>query len=396
MCAFTPLTIRSLTLGLPWNMLGPEIWPQLKGFIGDARNACAEAGVSIRTVRLVLEPVRPEMGMTAAQLAAIVENVMGNAAGCGIRWGCLPISGSDGWQGEDLREFTPALIMREPALFVHFLFMGCDNAPPEDSLARVAGQVLRVSELSNNGFDNFRVGVGFNINADTPFFPFSWHEGAASFTFAVETLTLFKEAMKNDIPVIQALDSLCESVDKIGVGIQEKNGGTLEYRGQDISLAPYPIPSESIAMLMENMGLGTFGMAGTATVTSRLTCLLKSAIAGGRFKSSGFNGVMISPLEDTGIAKRMAERNFCMDSFLLWSTLCGCGVDMVPIPGNTPARSIAALYADTATLSRRHEKPLGARLLPIPGRRANQMTQFNHDFLVNTPIVEIGGSFGKI
>lgn len=386
------LTIRSLTLGLPQERLGPENWPAVKAFLADAERLCVKKGISIRTRRLVLPPVRPEQGLVGTQLRSLVQNVMKKGEDCNLRWICLPISGLGGWGGEDLRLLAPSLVANAPRLFIHFLFRDYDALPSRD-LATVGEQILDISRISNNGFDNFRVGTGFNIVPGTPFFPFSWHEGGASFSFAVESLVPLLQALgagRSDFA--ETLGGMCGVVEEVGLELERRAGGQFAYGGQDISLAPYPNATDSIAILMEKLGLAAFGRAGTATLTSRLTRLLKSAIRQTGVRSTGFNGVMFSPLEDRGISRSMAVRPLDMASFMLWSTLCGCGVDMIPVPGNVDARSIGALYADVATLSRQHAKPLGVRILPIPDRRVNQLTQFNHDFLVNTPIVDMGGA----
>lgn len=386
------LTIRSLTLGLPLDRLGPENWPAVKAFLEDAERLCAMRGIAIRTRRLVLPPVGPDQGLVATQVRSLVQNVVKKGEDCDLRWICLPISGLAGWSGEDIRTLAPSLVAEAPRLFVHFLFRDYDFLPPQ-VLATVGEQILDISRISNNGFDNFRVGTGFNIVPGTPFFPFSWHEGGPSFSFAVESLVpLLQTLGAGRGSFAETLTGLCAAVEEVGLELERRAGGQFAYRGQDISLAPYPNATDSIALLMEKLGLAPFGMAGTATLTSRLTRLLKSAIRQSGVRSAGFNGVMFSPLEDQGISRSMAERPLDMASFMLWSTLCGCGIDMIPVPGNVDARSIGALYADVATLSNQHSKPLGVRILPIPNRRVNQLTQFNHDFLVNTPIVDMGGA----
>lgn len=386
------LTIRSLTLGLPWDRLGPENWPAVKAFLDEAERLCAKKGISIRTRRLVLPPVQPDQGMVGTQMRSLVRNVVKKGEDCSLRWICLPISGLGGWSGEDIRLLAPALVSDAPRLFINFLFREYDALSPA-VLSTVGEQILAISRISNNGFDNFRVGAGFNTVPGTPFFPFSWHAGPPSFSFAVESLVPLLRALgAGSADFAETLATICAVIEEVGQELERLAEGQFSYVGQDISLAPYPNATDSIAILMEKLGLGAFGRAGTSTLTSRLTRLLKTAIRQTGVRSTGFNGVMFSPLEDRGISRSMAERPLDMASFMLWSTLCGCGVDMIPVPGNVDARSIGALYADVATLSNRHAKPLGVRILPIPNRRVNQLTQFNHDFLVNTPIVDMGGA----
>ncbi|MDB0010615.1 DUF711 family protein, partial [Gammaproteobacteria bacterium] len=102
-----------------------------------------------------------------------------------------------------------------------------------------------------------------------------------------------------------------------------------------------------------------------------------------------FNGVMYSVLEDDYLALAVKNKKLSIDSLLLYSTVCGCGIDMVPVPGNIFLEEISSLILDTAALSIALKKPLGTRILPIPGKNANELTDFNYDFLVDTRVMEI-------
>jgi len=139
------------------------------------------------------------------------------------------------------------------------------------------------------------------------------------------------------------------------------------------------------------MGLESPGHAGTVAVTSFFTNILKTVIRQSNVRSAGFNGVMFAPLEDTGLAAAGNARLITIDKLLQWSTVCGCGVDMVPVPGNVMREELAALMLDTAAISSVLKKPLGVRVLPIPGAEINELTDFNHDFLVNTRVLALPG-----
>ena len=99
---------------------------------------------------------------------------------------------------------------------------------------------------------------------------------------------------------------------------------------------------------------------------------------------------MFSVLEDPRLGAVSAEPgNMTIDSLLAYSTMCGCGIDMVPVPGNIAVAEIASLMLDVAAVALKLNKPLGIRLLPVPGRSAGEMTTFNHDFLHNTKVQNI-------
>ena len=104
----------------------------------------------------------------------------------------------------------------------------------------------------------------------------------------------------------------------------------------------------------------------------------------------GFNGVMYSLLEDTRLGINNNAKEFSIDSLLAYSTVCGCGVDMVPVPGDIFEEELAAIMMDVAGVSAVLRKPLGVRILPIPGKHAYEFTEFAYDFLHNTEAQEPG------
>ena len=81
---------------------------------------------------------------------------------------------------------------------------------------------------------------------------------------------------------------------------------------------------------------------------------------------------MLPVLEDSILARRTAEGTFGLTDLLLASTVCGTGLDTVPLPGDVSEEALAALIGEVATLAFQLEKPLTARLLPVPGKRAGE------------------------
>jgi uncharacterized protein (UPF0210 family) len=96
---------------------------------------------------------------------------------------------------------------------------------------------------------------------------------------------------------------------------------------------------------------------------------------------------MYSLLEDGHLAAANSRREVSLDGLISFSAVCGCGVDMVPVPGTVFPEELAAVMLDIAGLSLKLEKPLGARLLPIPGKATNEFTAFNLDFLCDSRVV---------
>ena len=105
--------------------------------------------------------------------------------------------------------------------------------------------------------------------------------------------------------------------------------------------------------------------------------------------SSAFSGLMLPVLEDATLAKRAAEGNLSVKDLLMYSAVCGTGLDTVPVPGDASVEQIAALLLDVAALSQRLGKPLTARLMPVPGKKAGDRTEFDFPFFANSRVLGI-------
>lgn len=392
------LRIRAITGGCSISGLSPSNLSSLSYMYQLLEEKFFNDGVEVQTKRLVLEAVRPDSCLEQVRLMGALDSIVDFVDKLAIRWLCLPIAGEDGWRHGDLRKCSVELIRRYRNLFIHYIM--AEHGQIHASCAPIAAQaVLDISRMSNNGYDNFRVGIGANIAPNTPFFPFSLHENKRGFSLAVELLEpLMLEFTKNNALPLQQLEGLlvrlvtniCLYVDRIANDSAQELGDTFEYKGLDISIAPFPDETKSVAKLIEMISQVRFGCMGTLTATAFLTNILKKSLITSRVKTAGFNGVMFSQLEDAYLANVIRQTpDIRLEMFMLYSAVCGCGIDMIPIPGNTLQDELVHLFTDIATLSCRYNKPLGVRVLPIPTKRVNEITAFNHDFLVNSRILSI-------
>ena len=120
-----------------------------------------------------------------------------------------------------------------------------------------------------------------------------------------------------------------------------------------------------------------------------LTNTLNEALTQSGIRPAGFCGVMFSLLEDAGLGTHNNFKAFSIDSLLSYCSVCGCGLDIIPIPGDTFEEEISSLILDVATMSTILKKPLGVRLPPIPLKHANEFTSFECGFLTNTRIKDV-------
>ncbi len=397
--------IRSITIGVPvYSHSKSELAQRLADFHRQVSQLTAASDLAPRTMRLTLPPPQVDVEASPGALRSIIDTVRDLADVAGARWYCMPLDLFQARGRNALLEEVQALVVRDARLFLNLIVARPDSISMEG--AEAAGRfVLSLARRSNNGIDNFRVGVSAACPAGTPFFPFSRHEGdALAFSIALETtpiaLQLAREArLRNgslsgfQTRLIEALQAEMARVDAFGLELERLTG--FEYRGLDGSLAPFPDGETSVATLIELLGPSPVGTHGTIFMTSVLTDALKLAAQRAGARMAGFNGVMYSVLEDNGLTNANNLRALSLEKLAVFSTVCGCGIDMVPVPATMFAEDVTGLILDIATLAVRLRKPLGVRLLPIPNRAVNEYTQLNLDFLCDSRVMDPGISASK-
>ena len=98
---------------------------------------------------------------------------------------------------------------------------------------------------------------------------------------------------------------------------------------------------------------------------------------------------MLPVIEDKVLARRAAEGRYGLQELLLYSSVCGTGLDVVPIPGDSSTESLEWVIGDVAALSAKYQKPLSARLFPIPGKNAGDAVSFDNPFLTDSVVMRI-------
>jgi uncharacterized protein (UPF0210 family) len=150
----------------------------------------------------------------------------------------------------------------------------------------------------------------------------------------------------------------------------------VRFLGIDFSLAPYPEPLRSIGTAIEAFGAPAAGAFGSAAAAAFLAdCLDRS-----EFRRTGFCGLFFPVLEDSILAARAAGGQLTVADLLLYSTLCGTGLDVLPLPGDISADALAGVLIDLGAVALRHAKPLTARLMPLPGKAAGDEVHFDFPY----------------
>ena len=156
----------------------------------------------------------------------------------------------------------------------------------------------------------------------------------------------------------------------------------------DLSLAPTPAIGDSVANILEEMGLESCGCCGT---TAALAMLNDSVKKGGVMASNhvgGLSGAFIPVSEDDGMIAAARCGSLCMEKLEAMTAVCSVGIDMVVIPGDTPAEVISALIADEAAIGMVNTKTTAVRVIPAIGRKAGEELDFG-GLLGYAPIMPI-------
>ena len=151
----------------------------------------------------------------------------------------------------------------------------------------------------------------------------------------------------------------------------------------DLSLAPTPAAGDSVARILEEMGLEVCGTHGT---TAALALLNDAVKKGGIMASSsvgGLSGAFIPVSEDEGMINAAEKGTLCIDKLEAMTCVCSVGLDMIAVPGDTPAETISAIIADEAAIGMINNKTTAVRLLPAPGKKVGER-------------IELGGLLGSV
>ena len=156
----------------------------------------------------------------------------------------------------------------------------------------------------------------------------------------------------------------------------------------DLSLAPTPAVGDSVAAILEEMGLEVCGTHGT---TAALALLNDAVKKGGVMASShvgGLSGAFIPVSEDIGMIHAAECGALSIEKLEAMTCVCSVGLDMIAIPGDTSAETISAIIADEAAIGMINNKTTAVRVIPVPGKQVGEMVEFG-GLLGRAPIIPV-------
>jgi uncharacterized protein len=355
-------------------------------FLSKAKSAFKSVGYEVQTVRLATIPFPKLLGEKNINQLPKFANIFSNAIQeAGISYASLGPALSE--SPKSYQVISEAISASE-----NIFFSGAMTSDNNIHLAQIkscAEIIVKNALLDLNGFSNLRFATLANVKAGAPFFPAAyWNDDEPAFSIAVESADVAVNAFTGTSSLHEGRSVLISEIEKNGQTIEKitkQELSELKFLGIDFSLAPFPDDAHSLGNAVENMDVKKIGLHGSLAAAAILT----EAIERANFPHIGFNGFMQPVLEDSVLAKRAADGTLTIKDALLYSAVCGTGLDTVPLPGDSTADEITPLLLDLCALALRLNKPLTARLMPIPNKVAGDETDFDFAFFANSKVMKL-------
>lgn len=309
-----------------------------------------------------------------------------------------------------------------PQILQYSIRLSCSaNMPPADvtHARRLADTIRQISNCDSKGLTNFRFAVVAAITPFHPFFPAaSGHiDMTCGFAIGLENghllrmllrtakrLDAIQPLMRQQLqPLYQPIDDLCHS----------HSSSCCQYLGIDPSFNPSLDNAQgdkesvswggSVVAAIEQLHLqetfdrppeSLFGQHGTVAIVAELTQGLQTL----DIRRIGFQGLMLPVLEDKRLAYHVAtstqnhyprEQSLSISKLLTISSVCGVGVDTVPLAGDCAVEDLTALILDVAAVAHRWKKGLVVRVLLCVGKSVGDWTDFESPYLCNTKVMDV-------
>jgi len=363
-------------------------------FLSRVREAVKAAGYDVAGIRISTQPF-PEYtrGLNRADALAVLRGINDLAATLRFAPNIGPAMLKDADDTGPVDLLIDVLSQSGNRLNANIIVASDDGI--HWNAVRQAARIIRaVGERSPHGQGNFNFGAIAMLKPYGPFYPGAWHAGgprrvAIGLESANVVMDVFARERDPRLAGKALTDALAVHLRAVeAAAMKEAAGSGWTYAGIDPT--PAPGGQASIGAAIESFTGAPFGSPGTETAAGIITRAVKDVPV----KQTGYSGLMIPVLEETVLTRRWTEATYGLDSILAYSAVCAGGVDTVPLPGDTSEASIAAIVGDVATLACKWNKPLAARLLPAPGKKAGEMTEFS-GALSNAIIQPLPGSSRK-
>ncbi len=390
--------VRTLTLGIAEaHPLPSTVIEHAKTLLQHASRRFNEAGYEVQTVRLSTRSLFDDLAnWSSGDLLGYVKDLQHMLEDAGLNFCSLGTAqvARPGFPLAQL-DLLADILISTSALSGTVQLATLEHGLRTEAALPTAFIIKRLAQETQEGQGNFRFAMLACVAPGTPFFPAAYHAGPASLSLGLQGASIVTEALRAHVNTTsQAIDLAnitqwvrdairAYATPLVALGQELAQEHELQFGGIDLS--PAPMGADSIASALELCGYGPLGSPGTLSIAAAVTSALKTT----DLPTCGYCGLMLPVLEDAGLGQRWEEGYVNVQQLLLYSAVCGTGLDTIPLPGACSAEAIAHLLLDVATLAVRLQKPLSARLFPAPGKRAGERTTFTSPYLTNTVVRDV-------
>ena len=277
-----------------------------------------------------------------------------------------------------------------------------------DAVRMMGEVVVKTAELTkdNQCFGAAKLVVFCNAVEDNPFMAGGFHgvsEPDVVINTGVSGPGVVREAVKTAGPNA-SMDEIAEIIKKTAfkvtrmgqlVGAEAARRLNVPFGIVDLSLAPTPAIGDSVARILEEIGIETCGGPGTTAALAMLNDAVKK---GGVMASSsvgGLSGAFIPVSEDEGMIAAAQSGVLTIEKLEAMTAVCSVGLDMIIIPGDTTAETVSAIIADEAAIGMINTKTTACRLIPAIGRKAGEKLVFG-GLLGEGPVMPVGKGSAEV
>lgn len=266
---------------------------------------------------------------------------------------------------------------------------------------KLMGEIIkRTAEATKNCEVNgcSKLVVFTNAPEDNPFMAGAFHgsgEGDAVINVGVSGPGVILAAAREfkGRPINELADGIKKMAFKITrmgqlVGSEAAKRLGVDFGILDLSLAPTPAVGDSVARILEEIGLEGCGAPGTTAALAMLTDMVKKGGVMASTNVGGLSGAFIPVSEDEGMINAVKQGSISIEKLEAMTTVCSVGLDMIAIPGDTSATTISGIMADEMAIGMVNNKTTAVRLIPAPGKKVGDWVEFG-GLLGGCPVIDV-------
>ena len=266
---------------------------------------------------------------------------------------------------------------------------------------RQMGEIIKkTSELTakQGGIGAAKLVVFANAPEDNPFMAGAFHgvgEPECAINVGISGPGVVRAVLEKlkDAPfdeVAEAIKKTAFKITRMGQLVAQEASRLLgvPFGIVDLSLAPTPAIGDSVAHILEEMGLENCGAPGSTAALALLNDAVKKGGAMASSQVGGLSGAFIPVSEDAGMIEAVQKGSLSIEKLEAMTAVCSVGLDMIAIPGDTPSSTISAIIADEAAIGVINNKTTAVRIIPVPNGEIGEIVEFG-GLLGKAPIMEV-------